>query len=161
MPHGTSPRVWGEPRPRHYSHERHRNIPTRVGRTTESERRCHLATEHPHACGENRSDRYISQSDRGTSPRVWGELHKRRNAKRMRRNIPTRVGRTLAAFVTVNDTAEHPHACGENPAFDRCKKFGVGTSPRVWGELPLTMLRMVAIRNIPTRVGRTQSQDYQ
>ena len=70
----------------------------------------------------------------GTSPRVWGELVYLVHDFRKRRNIPTRVGRTVSCFSFMVFRPEHPHACGEN-YFIRVDMVNLaGTSPRVWGE---------------------------
>ena len=73
----------------------------------------------------------------------------------MRRNIPTRVGRTGGGRDLASLFAEHPHACGENASRQRLGLYFGGTSPRVWGEPGRGVLGCFKTRNIPTRVGRT------
>ena len=132
---GTSPRVWGKLTNQAQAANRTRNIPTRVGKTAES-----LKKKNPVL---------------GTSPRVWGK--RRRGARGLLycRNIPTRVGKTRSGEIFCDGSAEHPHACGENPGPCRCTECPVGTSPRVWGKLSPLMVPVPIPRNIPTRVGKT------
>ena len=115
---GPSPRVWGERASFFQSFSallwRFRTIPTRVGRTHLARLSVCGCTDHPHACGENSSRSARSCGVSGPSPRVWGELRIHTRRSREPRTIPTRVGRThLHAPAEVN-TADHPHACGEN-----------------------------------------------
>ena len=91
-----------------------RTIPTRVGRTLTRRRRRSRLTDHPHAGGENRSFIMHANSDRGPSPRGWGELVDRPLVVRCR-TIPTRVGRTGRSDQQIRSTTDHPHAGGENP----------------------------------------------
>ena len=68
---------------------------------------------------------------------------------------PTRVGNTRCHRTMRWRTSVHPHACGEYP--DRYARSGlsVGSSPRVWGILPLVAQGKGYVRFIPTRVGNT------
>ena len=114
---GTSPRVWGELQQLLLVICVSRNIPTRVGRTSSTRVPIRHISEHPHACGENRSMRGTTRAAIGTSPRVWGERCLRLNYATQLRNIPTRVGRTKEANDMNEIKTEHPHACGENSCF--------------------------------------------
>ena len=132
-----------------------RNIPTRVGRTCKDSSLCITYQEHPHACGENIILAFLSRFLIGTSPRVWGELGHQEQRKTIRRNIPTRVGRTKPCKGLVCTSPEHPHACGENLVSIAPTGASIGTSPRVWGERKSRIQLTHGNRNIPTRVGRT------
>ena len=74
------------------------------------------------------------------------------------RVLPTRVGRTPKPFCTPHTESDHPHACGENKGCDGLKVFQHGPSPRVWGERASVSRVPLALRTIPTRVGRTRWQ---
>ncbi len=154
---GPSPRVWGEPCFIRQSTVQTRTIPTRVGRTRRRSRRCVGKMDHPHACGENVCEYFFRCHFCGPSPRVWGEPWRGPGGCGCRRTIPTRVGRTDCSDNVSKAQADHPHACGENEYSWIVYECSVGPSPRVWGERQRLHPEGVAIRTIPTRVGRTCS----
>jgi len=87
------------------------------------------------------------------------------------------VGRRKLHAGVAPDPADHPHACGEKGIKETLDGMGVGSSPRVWGEVarqrltcsiagssprvwgeaPRTRRMIVVTRIIPTRVGRRAS----
>ena len=156
MTPGPSPRVWGELGLLEGPTTVTRTIPTRVGRT-----RCACSCrsgspDHPHACGENRICGYVEALAAGPSPRVWGELAAGRAQPPPWRTIPTRVGRTPCRRRYFSSCPDHPHACGENLQPLNHSKILSGPSPRVWGELGVSLPAIRNHRTIPTRVGRTR-----
>ncbi len=86
---------------------------------------------------------------------MWGEPVFNPSSATPKRTIPTRVGRTSVMYRVKKPNADHPHACGENRRERLQRSFVTGPSPRVWGELFGSMINIVEIRTIPTRVGRT------
>ena len=70
---GTSPRVWGKHQARALAAVARRNIPTRVGKTSQTFCSSLQSPEHPHACGENVVALVHGHCNPGTSPRVWGK----------------------------------------------------------------------------------------
>ena len=70
---GPSPRTWGEHRSVAYRPAYFRTIPTHVGRTFLLRPSAWVATDHPHARGENWSRHSFGPSAPGPSPRTWGE----------------------------------------------------------------------------------------
>ena len=112
--HGPSPRVWGERAYRCPVRIPTRTIPTRVGRTIPPATRVFTIADHPHACGENKVSDWISLPSCGPSPRVWGEQRRDCSTTKIRRTIPTRVGRTSLVRNCQGWLTDHPHACGEN-----------------------------------------------
>ena len=153
---GTSPREWGKLSDSKECETRARNIPTRVGKTQRQDRTHGEATEHPHASGENIFTRRGTLRPVGTSPREWGKLTEDANRRMHARNIPTRVGKTFYLSEDVLLSPEHPHASGENEKNDALKLEIHGTSPREWGKLCHAGMDSADMRNIPTRVGKTQ-----
>ena len=158
-PGGPSPRVWGERRCGQRDRGLLRTIPTRVGRTTTMYSSTCIAPDHPHACGENHVGRRPGPAATGPSPRVWGEPALRNGDSRMRRTIPTRVGRTTNGANSQAVVSDHPHACGENFSSAICRACDFGPSPRVWGERLRAIDWHLSARTIPTRVGRTSLSD--
>ena len=73
---GSSPRMWGTPMASMGTPHVCRFIPTHVGNTYPSFRAYTLFTVHPHACGEHLRMRESLPVRGGSSPRMWGTLHK-------------------------------------------------------------------------------------
>ncbi len=69
---GSSPRMWGTPRPGGRNLASSRFIPTHVGNTPEGSTYEDQIAVHPHACGEHESDAGRFKGDAGSSPRMWG-----------------------------------------------------------------------------------------
>ena len=70
-------------------------IPTRVGTSYlwHSINKCKW--DHPHACGDKQVQNYEKNGEKGSSPRVWGQVLKKSNDIIYKRIIPTRVGTRL------------------------------------------------------------------
>ena len=155
---GSSPRVWGEVGYSGAPEGRFRIIPTRVGR-----RNCESPwrsgkPDHPHACGEKLSRIAGPECDIGSSPRVWGEGADRPAVRHPVRIIPTRVGRSAPPSTSRCRCSDHPHACGEKVMRVRIPSWAFGSSPRVWGEEYADLTTELALRIIPTRVGRSKGK---
>ncbi len=152
---GPSPRGWGERRGVLGQRRLARTIPTRVGRTRTAARSSSGRADHPHAGGENtwapRTDAIFD----GPSPRGWGEPIPSAAGFVHWRTIPTRVGRTASIGRPRINSADHPHAGGENRGNSRPRSSSNGPSPRGWGERWRGDWRSGFERTIPTRVGRT------
>ena len=131
---GPSPRGWGERQPGHADDRSHRTIPTRVGRTAAALYDSLKTADHPHAGGENACYAPGPRSLCGPSPRGWGELVEHAVPPVVIRTIPTRVGRTRSGRTGASNTADHPHAGGENKMNYGTKVGDYGPSPRGWGE---------------------------
>ena len=132
---GSSPRVWGIRLLNEPNLEQHRFIPTRVGNTDNPSTQKAVKPVHPHACGEY-----------ARHPKV---------PPRASRFIPTRVGNTTETSAPSGVLTVHPHACGEyfwSRAINAARR---GSSPRVWGILVQSRLKLGGNRFIPTRVGNT------
>ncbi len=71
------------------------------------------------------------------------------------RFIPTHVGNTSQGKRLHRHHSVHPHACGEHHAGTQAAPFHRGSSPRMWGTLPDSKLRIRKLRFIPTHVGNT------
>ena len=152
---GSSPRVWGARVAVELNAQAGRLIPTCVGSTGFSRPRIVSHPAHPHVCGEHRSHRRDSPSERGSSPRVWGAQLEGDAFASAERLIPTCVGSTAAAMMTWGSPTAHPHVCGEH-ARQLLKQVGnTGSSPRVWGAPIDTLGKFFRYRLIPTCVGST------
>src|SRR5690606_38538983 len=148
--------------------------PTRVGRGSRGAGRGAPASVHPHSRGERTSWLRLrprmtvhphSRGERarcfarvcppyGSSPLAWGEVHVLERDVRLRRFIPTRVGRGSRTTSTGGSATVHPHSRGERAVTTRRTVASPGSSPLAWGEAQLPQARFVSLRFIPTRVGR-------
>ena len=105
-------------------------------------------------CGEKVDDARWLNDHAGTSPRVWGKDTVGQTAAIRLRNIPTCVGKRSLELPMVRVRPEHPHVCGEKSIDFAASSALCGTSPRVWGKVLFVVFHYVAIRNIPTCVGK-------
>ncbi len=152
---GPSPRVWGKHYRAVHRQCNTRTIPTRVGKTQYGPMPHCSEPDHPHACGENLAEFEAVMDGTGPSPRVWGKPFVDCRCWGSRRTIPTRVGKTLIRLTLIKSTADHPHACGENPMCGAILGPVDGPSPRVWGKPQAANSTKPQTRTIPTRVGKT------
>ena len=82
--------------------------------------------------GKEASERLLA----GSSPRLWGTLMEELSQWIIGRFIPTLVGNTALAPITIGSPAVHPHACGEHTFKIIKDMFVFGSSPRLWGTQP-------------------------
>ena len=137
---GSSPRVWGQVCPYKNCLIPVRIIPTRVGTSHALPYNYACWGDHPHACGDKLYFGIISCILVGSSPRVWGQVEHCERVSIILRIIPTRVGTRKVALQAVDLSWDHPHACGDKKLSYRFHKKGVGSSPRVWGQVVFTSL---------------------
>ena len=78
----------------------------------------------------------------------------------MFRFTPTRVGTTGCVNLSSAMKTVHPHACGDNGSYALTGVDGVGSPPRVWGQLVGQCGRDHRLRFTPTRVGTTLSTKW-
>ena len=71
---GSSPRVWGQVELIDELGELERIIPTRVGTSAREIRKDETNQDHPHACGDKNAKGDIIKGEKGSSPRVWGQV---------------------------------------------------------------------------------------
>ena len=109
--------------------------------------------DHPHACGDKSFYIIVKVSNKGSSPRVWGQAPTKRFIVHQIRIIPTRVGtrEILQKFYPMK--RDHPHACGDKKKSSYCLATVEGSSPRVWGQAPNVGINNIPTGIIPTRVG--------
>ena len=89
----------------------------------------------------------------GSSPRVWGQAFVPFVFSVFGRIIPTRMG-TSAQECRLNlNHWDHPHAYGDKWKLENEWDRGIGSSPRVWGQVSVPDALIVANGIIPTRMG--------
>ena len=89
----------------------------------------------------------------GSSPRVWGQVIGCNSSSNSVRIIPTRVGTRCQRVYLCTAKQDHPHACGDKLICSAYRHGGIGSSPRVWGQVTKKMVDDLKARIIPTRVG--------
>ena len=152
---GPPPRAWGQ-RLRFVADNPHaRSTPTRVGTTASGSVRCQRVSVHPHARGDNSSNRQVPLLYGGPPPRAWGQHGVVVGGVGELRSTPTRVGTTRPASAPVPGTPVHPHARGDsNGDLGFCLR-PVGPPPRAWGQPNDLEAKLLTGRSTPTRVGTT------
>ena len=89
---GSSPRVWGQVPVAKTTPLPPGIIPTRVGTRHSPKKLTKIIRDHPHACGDKRIFVILTQTLRGSSPRVWGQGVMVSEVFYLLGIIPTRVG---------------------------------------------------------------------
>ena len=110
---GSSPRVWGTPRPRLYRLPRWRFIPACVGNSPHHAGRTDGHEVHPRVCGELSTLRVSMILPAGSSPRVWGTRMGTGHYIKCHRFIPACVGNSASDTVCQTWVSVHPRVCGE------------------------------------------------
>ncbi len=132
-----------------------RFIPTHVGNTWVTRTADARDAVHPHACGEHQEVQLKDWRFDGSSPRMWGTPGSPAQRLALRRFIPTHVGNTSKRFGRKTSATVHPHACGEHLWCLTARTLERGSSPRMWGTLPIVRAAVLVERFIPTHVGNT------
>ena len=152
---GSSPRMRGK-----LSHRPRlacpvRIIPAHAGQTQPPSIIASPATDHPRACGANRSVHLSRRADDGSSPRMRGKPGRCQGRVCTGRIIPAHAGQTRALSRTCLYWTDHPRACGANRWRQWIKKQSAGSSPRMRGKQVRYGGVALDIRIIPAHAGQT------
>ena len=109
--------------------------------------------DHPHAYGDKPTIFFFGSNSTGSSPRVWGQVDFYLKRGRNVRIIPTRMGTSILCRRTVCRRQDHPHAYGDKVELQNKQIDYLGSSPRVWGQVPYFVADNQLHRIIPTRMG--------
>ena len=109
--------------------------------------------DHPHACGDKRTNRGCVPRGQGSSPCVWGQGPRLSEEQQADRIIPMRVGTRLKRYVVHRKRWDHPHACGDKWYLMPISIIRQGSSPCVWGQAFRSYVLTVVTGIIPMRVG--------
>ena len=150
---GSSPRIWGTAAPAPRTLVFPRFIPTHMGNGRPLQFRPPGRSVHPHAYGERDFPDPRPPYQTGSSPRIWGTESAAFAARDAERFIPTHMGNGSGPTTANTEVPVHPHAYGERraPATQRKAKFG--SSPRIWGTVPIAVRSRPDRRFIPTHMG--------
>ena len=72
--------------------------------------------DHPHAYGDKNSYSTQGANDKGSSPRVWGQVSGQISRIVSAGIIPTRMGTRSILLCHMLTVTDHPHAYGDKPA---------------------------------------------
>ena len=105
--------MWGQVKFRAYSSLNTGIIPTRVGTRSRKYSQSQVTEDHPHACGDKLFVLVLDTTEKGSSPRVWGQAAEALINISNSRIIPTRVGTRISKPNDNSNSEDHPHACGD------------------------------------------------
>ena len=112
--------------------------------------------DHPHAYGDKFAV-FINQAIiPGSSPRVWGQELEMIYVCFSVRIIPTRMGTSETSPNVFESQQDHPHAYGDKLQLKCLIETTPGSSPRVWGQGCICLIRRNTGRIIPTRMGTSR-----
>ena len=132
-----------------------RNTPTRVGKTLSHLQSLSQGEKHPHTRGEDSCSISRQSSKIETTPHAWGRQHFGNNPIFFYRNTPTRVGKTIVLLINDTFDRKHPHTRGEDGLTYYARYRLSETPPHAWGRPVKIITGACAVRNTPTRVGKT------
>ena len=133
-----------------------RIIPTRMGTRLDLLRPKLTYWDHPHAYGDKRTIYSGSHDKRGSSPRVWGQELSPSLSECTSGIIPTRMGTREKHWLNSMKHRDHPHAYGDKCLKCRREVIQLGSSPRVWGQVLISLDISGSLRIIPTRMGTSR-----
>ena len=130
-----------------------RVFPTHVGVFLVRIQRIHISSCLPHACGGVSSLKTLIDSDKPSSPRMWGCFFIRKKIQVTNGVFPTHVG----VFLTMNCIMDIllclPHACGGVSSRHGLSDPTRTSSPRMWGCFPDEFPFFLSASVFPTHVG--------
>ena len=135
---------------------RRRIIPTRVGTSGEGNAKMIDWEDHPHAYGDKEPFLISCFYNRGSSPRVWGQVSHSLFLSALDRIIPTRMGTRSGRKSVQAETKDHPHAYGDKTLMFGFVHAWQGSSPRVWGQAYRNRLIITLTINHPHAYGDKQ-----
>ena len=111
---GSSPRMRGALRHRHFELAARGIIPAYAGSTSRPIRRLRIRRDHPRVCGEHSGCGDTVQLERGSSPRMRGAQPNRCIRFGANGIIPAYAGSTCPQFLGYGWKRDHPRVCGEH-----------------------------------------------
>ena len=158
---GSSPRVWGQVTVMLTELDYKRIIPTRMGTSVYPDEGDGDNRDHPHAYGDKESPNMKKLKQRGSSPRVWGQVCSFIYCRTIPGIIPTRMGTRYHLLIIQKFHWDHPHAYGDKSPANLTCTYDVGSSPRVWGQVFSEYELTQKMRIIPTRMGTRFNSERQ
>ena len=137
----------------------HGIIPAHAGNTWGRGHNGGKRWDHPRACGEHALMDATHGDLPGSSPRMRGTLYDAVADCGVQGIIPAHAGNTVELRGILNDSRDHPRACGEHSPSSDVSVILTGSSPRMRGthliEKDIGMFRGI----IPAHAGNTRIMD--
>ena len=130
-------------------------IPAHAGNTATQVAAATSYRDHPRACGEHPSSKWIWAASRGSSPRMRGTLKGSALARPNAGIIPAHAGNTQPAPAFHRPWRDHPRACGEHNSLADFSSKASGSSPRMRGTLVCARADLSRLGIIPAHAGNT------
>ena len=108
-------------------------IPAHAGSSSDGQDHGIQTWDHPRACGEQSIPHLRPTHQWGSSPRMRGADHRRRDGRAARRIIPAHAGSSRGGVEHEPVRGDHPRACGEQGVLPPANHASVGSSPRMRG----------------------------
>ena len=158
---GSSPRIRGESFSGVCASRGVGIIPANTGRITQSHSMLQGRWDHPREYGENSPCPARTTQQRGSSPRIRGELSECGRQPFVGGIIPANTGRIESAELCDGEPWDHPREYGENPLNSLSFGRGSGSSPRIRGELTRVQSGVDSSGIIPANTGRITTEPDQ
>ena len=136
---GLSPRVRGNPAKSTRPAASHRSIPACAGEPGSTTTIVPTATVYPRVCGGTVGRLRRTRPNGGLSPRVRGNRYRVASSTRGRGSIPACAGEPKYKTIVLNGYWVYPRVCGGTLWSTSTRVIGRGLSPRVRGNLTLTV----------------------
>ena len=139
-PSGSSPRMRGTGHRGHHRKSLSRFIPAHAGNRNTGPPTGSGQAVHPRACGEQIAVRDHHTRTAGSSPRMRGTVIICGGARRELRFIPAHAGNSRSFSARRSAITVHPRACGEQRGWRTAVASIPGSSPRMRGTGPRTVI---------------------
>ena len=111
--------------------------------------------DHPRVCGEHSGSISNTMFCGGSSPRVRGTHRRHHGHSGPRGIIPACAGNTCISYSKGAAARDHPRVCGEHMTIEDYEDCDSGSSPRVRGTQPVTLVTDYTTGIIPACAGNT------
>ena len=92
-----------------------------------------IKQDHPHAYGDKWIEEQNETYEKGSSPRVWGQVRKEQ--------------------ANAVEDEDHPHAYGDKSSSASVCSSEIGSSPRVWGQVVFMFVFLLYVMDHPHAYG--------
>ena len=150
---GLSPRVRGNRSRLRRPLRRSRSIPACAGEPNAGTGQRRFGGVYPRVCGGTTASRSIRNRIMGLSPRVRGNLLELPTVSLPRGSIPACAGEPLSRHSTDSSSGVYPRVCGGTWSATVSMAYARGLSPRVRGNLKLSVALFTIFGSIPACAG--------